>query len=79
MDTDFQGSRKKKITEDMLKLFGKHNFGTDRSKPTIQFIPAKYSEEVKLAHKYTQLVRKHKKQATQKDPNIQKDFDYLKK
>jgi hypothetical protein len=78
IDKDFQGTRAKYVETYMKQLFGSFNFGTDRNNPTIQFIPAKYSDDVKKAHKHTQLAR-HGKLTVQRNPNINKEFEHLKR
>lgn len=75
IDTDFQESAKY-VKRYMERLFGKYNFGTDRNKPCIQFIPARFSEQVRLAHKYSKKARYGQLKNT-KNPDVTNEFEHL--
>jgi hypothetical protein len=60
----------------MEYLFGTFNFGSEMTKPIIRFLPMKYSEPVRNAHKHTQFAR-HGSIEVSKNPNIRKEFDCL--
>jgi hypothetical protein len=79
IDKDFQGTRAKHVEKYLKRLFGLFNYGTDRNNPNIQFIPAKYSADVREAHQYTQLARHRKgKLQVKHNPSIKKEFESLK-
>ena len=76
IDKDFQGRRADEIRRYMERLFGVFNQGTDRTKPIIQFLPPKYSREVREAHKISQSARHGEITITQ-NPNITKEMNCL--
>jgi hypothetical protein len=78
IDKDFLGIHARYVKRYMESLFGKFNFGTDKNKPTIQFIPDTLSEDVKEAHKYTKLAR-YRRIPSIDNPNIEKEFSYLRR
>lgn len=57
IDKDFLGVHARYVRDYIKYLFGKFNYGTDKTNPIIQFVPDWISEEVREAHKYTQLAR----------------------
>lgn len=76
IDTDFQGKNRRKVEDYLKKLFGTKYYGKKLSNPKIQFIPAKHSEDVKLAHKKSRKARKHKIHVI-KCPNLKKEIEIL--
>lgn len=75
-DKDFQGKRAAHVRHYMECLFGTFNLGSERTKPTIQFLPMKYREPVRDAHNHTQFAR-HGSIEVSKNPNVKKEFDCL--
>lgn len=76
IDKDFQGKRAAHVRHYMECLFGTFNLGSERTKPTIQFLLMKYSEPVRDAHNHTQFAR-HGSIEVSKNPNVKKEFDCL--
>jgi len=76
IDTDFQGKDKEKIKYYLKKLFGHKYNGNKLANPIIQFIPSRYSEDVKKADKKSKLAR-HKKIDRIKCPNLKKELEIL--
>ncbi len=76
IDKDFQGRRADEIQRYMERLFGVFNLGSDRTKPIIQFLPLKYSREVREAHKISQAAR-HREITITHNPNITKEMNCL--
>lgn len=72
IDKDFQGRRASYIIQCMNKLFSRYR----RDIPDIQFIPARFSKEVRIAHKMVQRAR-HKEISVQRNPLIKEEFQYL--
>lgn len=76
IDTDFQGENRKRVEKYLKKMFGKHFYGTPLDNPKIQFIPPKYSEDVKEADRKSRLAR-HKKLERIVCPDLWGCLDYL--
>jgi hypothetical protein len=70
IDKDFLGWRQDYVERNLKRLFGKKFYGKPPlCNPKIQFIPAKYSDDVKMAHDKTQWARR-KSLKVEDDPDL---------
>lgn len=79
IDKDFPGQTEKYFRRYFLRLFGKNYYGKKIAwtRPSIEFIPARYSSAVKEADRKSKKARYGKILINEKDPDITKEISML--